>query len=119
METEFLEFMPFTVAIAKWLGTDFHGTEQWDTNPNTYPCRIVGKGLALRRAGTEEDAIIVDIYFDPGDTIITPRDQVYLPPSQVWIDDTPVIFSVGRFTDPMGQHHCKVQCGWQYHRQGQ
>lgn len=119
MEPDFLDLMPYVFAIARHLGTDFDGNSQYDPVPFTYRCRIVGKGLALRRQFSEELTVIVDIYFDPGNEEFTAKDQVYLPPSQAFMDETPVIFSIGRFPDDEGHHHVKIQCGWMYHRQGQ
>lgn len=119
-EPDFLTMMPHTIAVIPFLRTDFHGANVYDEdNPRTYRCRIVGKGLALRRGTGEEDAIIVDLYIDARNDAFRPQDQIYLPSDAAWIDEAPVIFSIGRFTDPDGHHHTKIQCGWRYHRQGQ
>lgn len=120
MEPDFLDMMPYVFVRIPYIRTDFHGSHVYDVdNPLTYRCRIVGKGLALRRREGEEDAIIVDIYADMGEDIMRTEDMIELPPSQMWIDQTPVIFSIGRFPDTLGNHHTKIQCGWMYHRQGQ
>ena len=120
MESEFLELMPDYVRIYPFLGTyDFEGKPQRATTPVEYPARIVGKGLAVRRKQDEEDTVIYDVYIDAGEDVIRMEDQIELPPNQAWIDTTPEIFTVGRFSDENGIHHTKIQCGWMYHRQGQ
>ena len=118
-ELDFLDMMPHTVAVERWTGQDFHSVDQYEPEPYTYRCRIVGKGIAIRRQGGEEDAIIVDIYADTRGDRIQMQDRITLPSHAAWLDLTPVIFSVGNFTDEDGFHHTKVQCGWMYHRQGQ
>lgn len=120
MEAEFLELMPHKVKITSFIREDFHGNDIYDeANVRTYRCRIVGKGIALRRALSEDETVIFDIYLDPGTDRITTRDRIELPAELLWLDQTPEIFAVGRFTDDEGQHHVKIQCGWMYHRQGQ
>jgi len=120
MEREFLEFMPYTVVVHRFLSMDFTGNKVYDTaHPKSYRARIVGKGLSLRRHQGEEDTVVFDIYMDTGNDVIHMEDQIILPDDEVWIDQTPEIFSVGRFPDDVGHHHTKIQCGWMYHRQGQ
>ena len=118
MEREFLEMMPHRVKISPYLGDDFNGDPQFG-QPTEYQCRIVGKGIALRRRSDEDDTVIYDIYLDAGDDVIKTEDKIELPPDAAWIDQTPLIFAVGRYTDDEGIHHTKVQCGYMYHRQGQ
>lgn len=130
-EPEFLELMPHTIQVITFLGEDFRGDPTYDdANPREYRCRIVGKGLALRTRFSDQETVIYDIYIGPrvedGDIIwdsmndvFKNEDKIVLPPDAVWVDQTPVIFAVGRFTDDTGQHHTKIQCGWMYHRQGQ
>lgn len=119
MEYEFLEMMPHIVTIYSYLGDDFHGDPQHDPAAKSYRCRIVGKGLALRRREGEENTVVFDIYADVGDDVIRVEDKIVLPADLAWMDQTPEIFSVGKFTDEDGHHHTKIQCGWMYHRQGQ
>lgn len=120
MESEFLELMSDYVKIYPWLGTyDFEGNPQRAADPIEYQARIVGKGLAVRRRADEEDTVIFDVYIDPKDDVIRLEDKIELPPDAAWMDTTPEIFTVGRFTDDKGLHHTKIQCGWMYHRQGQ
>lgn len=118
MEREFLELMPHTVMISPFLGRDFDGVDQFG-DPVEYRARIAGKGIALRRRSDEDDTVIFDVYIDAGDNIIRTEDKIELPPDAAWIDETPLIFSVGRYTDDRGVHHTKIQCGYMYHRQGQ
>lgn len=131
-ELEFLELMPHVVKVFPYLGEDFYGDPQHDMeNPRRYRCRIVGKGLALRTKMSDQETVIYDIYVGPrldeNDQIVPNssgdafhiEDKIVLPPDQVFTDQTPVIFAVGRFPDDTGHHHTKIQCGWMYHRQGQ
>ena len=120
IEPEFFEMMDDMITLVPFLNFDFHGEAVYDTaNPRFYRCRIVGKGLSIRRREGEEDAIIVDIYADTGGDRLTLQDMIVLPEDDAWIDRTPVIFSLGRFKDDISHHHTKIQCGWMYHRQGQ
>lgn len=120
MESEFLELMPDYVKIYPFTGTyDFEGNPIRATEGVEYRARIVGKGLSVRRRSDEEDTVIYDVYIDAGNDVIRMEDKIELPPDQAWIDTTPEIFTVGRFSDEFGMHHTKIQCGWMYHRQGQ
>jgi hypothetical protein len=120
MEREFLELMPDTITIVRWVSQNFYGGPSYDdAHPRTYRCRIVGKGLSLRTHLAEDETVVYDVYVDAKDDIIQIKDKIILPPDPAWQDQTPVIFSVGRYPDEHGQHHTKIQCGWQYHRQGQ
>lgn len=119
MEHEFYEMMPHLVKISPYLGQDFDGNDVYG-DPVEYRCRIVGKGIALRRRSDEDDTVIFDIYLDAGNDVIKTEDKVELPPDEAaWIDQTPLIFAVGRYSDDNGIHHTKIQCGYMYHRQGQ
>lgn len=120
LEREFLEMMPHLVTIVPWVEQDFHGNPVYDeTKAKTYRARVVGKGLALRRREGEENTVIFDVYLDTGNDVVKQEDKVILPDDLVWLDQTPEIFSIGRFPDDYGHHHTKIQCGWMYHRQGQ
>lgn len=119
MEAEFLDLMPHTITLEPYIRRDFRGTSTYGP-ARSYRCRIVGKGLALRdRSGNTDDSVIFDIYVDAGNDVVREEDRITLPDDQVWLDRTPTIFTVGRFADDHGHHHTKIQCGWQYHRQGQ
>lgn len=118
-ESEFLEMMPHQVEVHSWLGQDFQGIDTYAVPHATYQCRIVGKGIALRRKEGEEDTVIFDIYADTGGAVVKIEDKIVLPADEAWIDQTPLIFAIGRYTDEFGHHHTKIQCGWMYHRQGQ
>jgi hypothetical protein len=131
-ELEFLELMPHVVTVISYLGEDFRGDPIYDdANPKRYISRIVGKGLALRTRLSDQTTVIYDIYVGPRldeDDMIVPdssgdvfrvEDKIVLPPDEVYTDQTPVIFAIGRFPDDGGHHHTKIQCGWMYHRQGQ
>lgn len=120
-EAEFLELMPDEVEVMHHLGQDFEGNDLYTIPPKKYRCRIVGKGIALRKRFSEESTVIFDIYIPapPGGQKFTIEDQVILPDDEAWIDRTPQLFAVGRFPDQDGHHHIKLQCGWMYHRQGQ
>lgn len=118
-ELEFLEMMPHWIEVRHSLGFDYEGTPVYDPEIHYYQCRIVGKGLSLRRAQGEDDTVIYDIYVNGGGDRFTNQDQITLPVDQAWVDRTPLIFAIGRYTDDTGHHHVKVQCGWMYHRQGQ
>lgn len=118
-EREFLKMMPHTIEVMHYLGTDFEGNKQYADSPVEYQCRIVGKGIALRRKFSDENTVIFDIYVNAGTNVFVVEDQVILPEDQAWIDRYPELFAVGRVTDEDGHHHVKLQCGWMYHRQGQ
>ena len=119
MEKEFLELMPHTVKIFSYVGVNFHGEPQHEEEPVEYRARIVGKGIALRKRTDEDDTVIFDIYIDAEDNVIRVEDKIELPEDAAWMDQTPLIFAVGRYTDDEGVHHTKIQCGYMYHRQGQ
>lgn len=118
MEHEFLGMMPHTVTVEPYVADDFHGNPTYG-EAKSYACRIVGKGLSLRRREGEENTVVFDLYLDAGPDVITTEDRVTLPDDAAFIDRTPEIFSVGKYTDDNGHHHTKIQCGWMYHRQGQ
>lgn len=118
-EDEFLTMMPHEIEVWHHLGTDFEGEEVYADTVVPYRCRIVGKGIALRRRFSEDQTVIYDIYVDAGSNVFSMSDKIILPEDEAWIDRTPVIFAVGRNTDEDGHHHVKIQCGWMYHRQGQ
>lgn len=111
--------MPHTIEVLHHLGSDFEGEDVYADAPVEYRCRIVGKGIALRRRFGEDQTVIYDIYVHSGSNVFTTEDKVILPEDAVWTDQTPLIFAVGRYTDEDGHHHTKLQCGWMYHRQGQ
>ncbi len=134
-EPEFLELMPHVIQVYSFVSVDAEGEATYDPDPATQPgkryqCRIVGKGLALRTKFSEQDTVIYDIYVGPrlidnepdfstmGD-VFRIEDKIVLPADQVYTDQTPLIFAVGRFPDDEGHHHTKIQCGFMYHRQGQ
>jgi hypothetical protein len=124
-DRQFLDFMPDTVQIAPFISYDRFKVAAYGPAV-TYQARISGKMVALRRADKQEDANIMDVWIGArvdglplGTTRITIEDQLTLPNVAAYPDFTPVIFTVGRWTDDTGQHHIKVQCGWMYHRQGQ
>src|SRR5688500_13087605 len=118
-EHDFLDMMPHIIVVERWTGQDFHGTDEFEVEPYTYRCRIVGKGIALRRALSEDMTLIVDIYADTRGDRVQVQDKLTLPPDAALLDQTPIIFSDGNFTDDDGFHHSKLHCGWMYHRQGQ
>lgn len=118
-EDEFLTMMPHEIEVNHHLGQDFEGNDVYADAPVLYQCRIVGKGIALRRRFGDDMTVIYDIYVHAGNNVFTTEDQVILPEDEAWVDRTPIIFAVGRYTDEDGHHHVKLQCGWMYHRQGQ
>ena len=128
-EKEFLEMMPHTVSVELCTGRDRNDDKTFAA-AISYKCRISGKVLSLRRQSSTDETPIFDLYI--GGKIIagqhvaltdadkfTIEDRVTLPAVAAWVDNTPVIFAIGRITDEDGQHHAKLQCGWMYHRQGQ
>jgi hypothetical protein len=120
---DFLELMPDIVGIEAYGGEDEFG-DPLPYGPLTlFQCRIVGKGLSVRRQASEDDTVIYDIYLDVREDpfrTFTTKDRITLPPDQGFLDLTPEIFTVGRFPDEDNEpHHIKLQCGWMYHRQGQ
>ncbi len=133
-EPDFLELMPHVIQVYGWLSENFHGDDDYETEPREYRCRIVGKGLALRTKLSDQETVIYDIYVGPRieeglpvldsqDDVFKLEDKIVLPEDQAWIDRTPEIFAIARLTDeggaPGAHHHTKIQCGWMYHRQGQ
>lgn len=128
-EAEFLDFMPFTVAVAPFIGLDRNNEASYGADVN-YRARIVGKVISLRRSEKEDATPVFDVYLGGivnldgsitpvGNTLFTTNDKVTLPVNQGWVDETPIIFAVARATDDEGHHHVKLQCGFMYHRQGQ
>lgn len=118
-EEDFLEFMIDTVTIEPYLYMDAKKAKVYGPAVS-FAARISGKGVSLRRFDKEEFANIVDVWINAGDVVITVNDRLTLPVANgVWVDRTPAIFAIGRYTDQDGQHNVKVQCGWMYHRQGQ
>lgn len=128
-DNEFLSMMNEIVTVAPYLGTDAHLRKTYGPAVR-YRARVVGRGIALRRAMNEDSAVIYDVYTDgvPVDEdrrplesgtigIFTVQDKLVLPPYIVWEDQEPEIFSVGRYPDEVGLHHYLIQCGFQYHRQ--
>lgn len=117
-EPEFFEFMNELVTIESYLYMNAKKEKVYDT-PTTYRARVSGKIVSLRRPGNEDAGQIMDVWIYAGTTRITVQDRLTLPDQPLWVDRTPIIFAVGRYTDDQGQHNVKVQCGWMYHRQGQ
>lgn len=130
IERQFLRMMPHTIQRAPETGRTFKNVKSYGDD-ESFRCRITGKVLALRRNISEEDTVIFDIYICPYPVvdgviqwsapvaIFRVTDRITLPDDQAFIDQTPVVFAVGRLTDEKGHHHVKLQCGWMYHRQGQ
>lgn len=120
-DATFAELFPHTITLAPWTGGyDGNGTPQHGAAV-LYAARISGKKISIRRTMGEEDQDIFDVWFYAAATVkITVQDILTLPNEQVFIENrTPVIFAVARVSDEDGQHHVKLQCGWQYRRQGQ
>jgi|JI10StandDraft_1071094.scaffolds.fasta_scaffold02807_19 hypothetical protein len=128
-DNEFLSMMTDTVTVAPYTGTDAFLRKTFGP-VQRYRARIVGRGVALRRALNEDSAVIYDVYTDgvPVDEdrrpleggsigIFTIQDKLVLPPDVRWEDQEPEIFSVGRYPDEQGLHHYLIQCGFMYHRQ--
>lgn len=118
-EREFLSMMPHTVTVAPFVSRDVHGIPSYGT-ARTFRARVTGKVLSLRRSDRSDTTVVFDVYLDvtPGVTITT-EDRLTLDGDLAWIKNTPIIFAVARVSDEDGHHHVKLQCGWQYHRQGQ
>jgi hypothetical protein len=120
-EDDFLELMPDIVGIEAWSGDDEFGDPRPFGPLTLFNCRIVGKGIALRRQFGEDETVIYDIYLDVREDpfrVFTLQDRITLPPSQGFQDQTPVIFAVGRYPDEDKEpHHILIQAGWMYHRQ--
>lgn len=117
-ETDFLSMMKDEVTIEPWLSMDRDNRPSFGAAV-TYRARIAGKAIALRQVFGEQSTVIFDVYVNSNGARITVNDRLTLPADQTWVDHTPVIFAVGNYTDEDSTHHCKLQCGWMYHRQGQ
>lgn len=117
-ESDFLEFMNEVVSIERFRYMDSKKVKTYYPAVE-YRARISGKIVSLRRSDKEEQSSIVDIWLNAGGDVITINDRITLPDTGMWIDRTPVIFAIGRYTDDEGPHNVKLQCGWMYHRQGQ
>jgi len=117
-ESEFLSMMPHTVTVAPFVSRDKYNIPTYGP-PVAFRARITGKILSIRKSDKSDESVIFDVYIQAGTTRITAQDQLILDGDPAWVDGTPVIFAVARSTDDDGHHHVKLQCGWQYHRQGQ
>jgi hypothetical protein len=124
-DLQFLDMMPDRVRIAPFVSFDRYKVAQFGADVE-YVARISGKMVAARRPEKQEDANIMDVWLGArvdglpiSTTRITVSDRMTLPDVAAFPDFSPVIFTVGRWTDDEGQHHIKVQCGWMYRRQGQ
>jgi hypothetical protein len=126
-EAEFLEFMPHLVTIYPVAAAlTRNGAHTHTVTGVQYHARISGKVVSLRRQDHEDVSGILDVWLGSRvdelpqtTTPISVLDKIELPNSTEWFDRYPMIFAVGRYADPDGIHHTKVQCGWMYHRQGQ
>jgi len=122
-EPDFLSMFAHTVQIQRWDGTyDGEGNPSPSATVLEFQCRISGKKLGERRSqGDGDNQDVFDIWFyDPENRTFTVNDKVTLPTDLAFAQDrNPSIYAVARVTDEEGQHHIKIQCGWQYHRQGQ
>ncbi len=119
-ESEFLSMMPHTISVRTPTGKDVYNKATFTgATTRTYRCRITGKILSIRRSGREEQTVVFDIYANTGNDVLTLEDEITLPADNVWQDQMPEIFAVARVSDERGHHHTKIQCGFQYHRQGQ
>lgn len=121
-EDDFLELMPDTLQVEHWDGVsrDAEGQPSNFSAVEPYRCRIAGKAVTLRRPMEEQDGIIYDIWlYNHDQARFRQEDRITLPVSFQFLQEPVVIFTVGSFGDQDGQHHVKIQCGWQYHRQGQ
>lgn len=123
-ESEFYTMFAHVVELQLWDGTyDRFGIPNHSAEVLAFPARISGKKLGERRPMTEGDnQDVFDIWFhDPDNHTYTINDKVILPSDDAAFAQGrfPTIYAVVRVTDDDGQHHVKIQCGWQYHRQGQ
>lgn len=122
-DPDFKTMFAHTIQIQQWDGTyDQNGGPNPSATVLEFQCRISGKKLAERRSMSDADnQDVFDIWFhDPDNHVFTVNDKITLPSDTAMSQDrTPHLYSVGRITDEDGQHHVKMQCGWQYHRQGQ
>jgi hypothetical protein len=123
MDPQFLDAFSYTVDIQRWDGTyDGNGLPQHSATVLTFRCRISGKKLGERRPSTDEDnQDVFDIWFEDTENLsFTVKDKVILPDDAPFAENRyPTIYAVARVTRWDGQHHIKMQLGWQYHRQGQ
>lgn len=111
--------LPHYITLAPPVARDKYGNvSTWGT-AKSYKARVVGKLMALRNWEAEQGTQLFTIYVDAEDDVITTDYQLVLPDDPLWGDRTPVIFTVGRYTDETGQYYTSLQCGWEYHRQGQ
>ncbi len=117
-EPEFLEMMPHTIQVRSKTGKD-HNDQPTFGATRSYPARVTGKLMSLRRDATQDVTYVYDIYVHCGNDVLTTEDEFTLPSDPVWGITHPQVFAVARISDEDGNHHAKVQCGWQYHRQGQ
>jgi len=122
LEPEFLELMRHTILVEHWDGVSRDESGQpsaWGAAVS-YRCRVAGKVVTLRRVDSAQDAIIYDIWLrNHTDAHFREEDRVTLPTELQFRQEYPSIFTIGVFDDTVGLHHVKLQCGWQYHRQGQ
>lgn len=125
-DPDFLSMFPYTVQLAPCTGVDGNAIPTYGADV-AYRARVSGKIMGLRRGDEADITPIFEIWMVPSnaatdltDVKITPEDRLTLPDELVFGQDrSPVIFTVARITDEDGQHHVKLACGWQYHRQGQ
>lgn len=121
-DLSFLELMPHTLGVEHWDGVSYDGQGRPSNFAASvgYRCRISGKAVALRRFTDEQEGIIYDIWlYNHDSAVFRQEDRLTFPVSFMFRQERPQIFTVGTFTDEDSQHHVKLQCGWQYHRQGQ
>lgn len=121
-ELEFLELMPHTLVVEHWdgLSYDAQGRPSGFGEEIEYRCRISGKAVAIRRADNEQEAIIYDVWlYNHDQSAFRQEDRITFPVSFQFRQERPSVFTVGSYDDQVTQHHVKLQCGWQYHRQGQ
>lgn len=88
--------------------------------PWTVPCRVAGKGIALRRKDGDDETPIFDLWALTNGRDISHDDQLeIIGTNPQWKQGRMILFAIGNYTDDHGTHHTKLQCGWMYHRQGQ
>lgn len=120
LELEFLEMMDAVLQIEPCQGFNSHG-EPIPGTPYEVPCRVSGKAIALRKGTTADKTPIFDVWAVTGGHYISLDDRItVIGADPRWTrQGRLVLFAVGQYTDDDGIHHTKLQCGWQYHRQGQ
>lgn len=118
-EAEFLTMMPHSVTVYPRSGYTANGIPLHSSTGKAYRARIVGKNLTLRRSNAQDQTVVFDIYLNSGSDVLGLEDKIELPADGAWLNRYPLLFAVARSTDEDGHHHTKLQCGWQYHRQGQ